>query len=67
MHPAITEQLTSQHVRELNWRGRQLALAGEAKRSPRLGAARRAWFRAQHSIRRGQPVAAVVPLVRKEA
>ncbi len=67
MHPSITEQLTSQHARELNWRGSQLLLAEEAKRSPRNGAARWAWFRAQLSIRRGQPIAAVVPLVRKEA
>lgn len=64
MHPAITEQLTAQRIRELDGRARQLAAA---RAIPRHRAARRAWFRAASSVRRRQAIAVVVPLVRREA
>jgi hypothetical protein len=64
MHPAITEQLTAQRIRELNGRARQLATA---RGMPKHRAARWSWFRAASSVRRRQAMAVVVPLVRREA
>jgi hypothetical protein len=65
MHPAITEQLTFEHTRELRARGDRLAVAGRT--SSRRNASRLTWLRARLNLGHRQPLGVVVPLVHREA
>ena len=66
MHPAITEQLTVQRIRELKWRSAQPGYPVEARKSTWRGIVERARRRRWHA-RRQPPRAVVVPFARREA
>ena len=66
MHPAITEQLTVQRIRELKLRHDQLGYPAEARKSTWRGIVGRAKRRRWH-VRRQPAGAVVVPFARREA
>lgn len=67
MHPAITEQLTFEHTRDLRARAGHLALARATSDKSRRGTARLSWWRARLSGGHRRSTGVVIPLVRREA